>query len=173
MHKQTGFTLIEIAIVMVIIGLLLGGILKGQELFNSARIRNLISQQDGVKAAYFGFLDRFRTPPGDYGMATTHISGTTTNGNGNGQVQSVLVARSKTYRGVEHISRAGFINGAGYAAFLGPRVRADQCLRTLLHSVDLDNLWHRRWAMPQHQNWHRFPRKSWPKSTARSTTAIR
>ena len=60
MEKQTGFTLIEIAIVLVIIGLLLGGVLKGQELITSARVRNIVSQQDGVKAAYFGFLDRYR-----------------------------------------------------------------------------------------------------------------
>ncbi|HVS27365.1 MAG TPA: prepilin-type N-terminal cleavage/methylation domain-containing protein, partial [Burkholderiales bacterium] len=50
MRKQSGFTLIEIAIVLVIIGLLLGGVLKGQELITSARVRNLISQQDGIKA---------------------------------------------------------------------------------------------------------------------------
>ena len=54
MNKQRGFTLIEIAIVLVIIGLLLGGVLKGQELITGARVRNLIGQQDGVKAAYFG-----------------------------------------------------------------------------------------------------------------------
>ena len=51
---QGGFTLIEIAIVLVIIGLLLGGVLKGQELITSARVRNLIAQQDGIKAAFFG-----------------------------------------------------------------------------------------------------------------------
>ena len=44
-QKQTGFTLIEIAIVLVIIGLLLGGVLKGQELITSARVRNIITQQ--------------------------------------------------------------------------------------------------------------------------------
>lgn len=54
-NHQRGFTLIEIAIVLVIIGLLLGGVLKGQELVTSARVRNLISAQDGVKAAFFGF----------------------------------------------------------------------------------------------------------------------
>src|ERR1700752_3599912 len=78
MRKQTGFTLIEIAIVLVIIGLLLGGVLKGQELITSARVRNLISQQDGIKAAYFGFLDRFRALPGDYTQASTNISCTPT-----------------------------------------------------------------------------------------------
>ena len=64
MRKQTGFTLIEIAIVLVIVGLLLGGVLKGQELIQSARTRNLISVQDGIKAAFFGFQDRFRAYPG-------------------------------------------------------------------------------------------------------------
>jgi len=65
MKKQHGFTLIEIAIVLVIIGLLLGGVLKGQELITSARVRNIISQQDGVKAAFFGFVQRQRA---DYGQ---------------------------------------------------------------------------------------------------------
>src|SRR5262245_51071879 len=96
--QQTGFTLIEIAIVLVIIGLLLGGVLKGQELITSARVRNMISQQDGIKAAYFGFLDRYRALPGDYTAATTNINGISTasgcggatngNGNGNGRIES-------------------------------------------------------------------------------------
>ena len=65
MQKQRGFTLVEIAIVLVIIGLLLGGILRGQELIQGARVLNLIDQQNGVRAAYFGFQDRFRAIPGD------------------------------------------------------------------------------------------------------------
>src|SRR4030095_7269589 len=73
-RRNNGFTLIEIAIVLVIIGLLLGGVLKGQELITGARVRNLASQQDGVKAAYFGFLDRYRALPGDYIAASTNIS---------------------------------------------------------------------------------------------------
>ncbi len=62
---QQGFTLVEIAIVLVIIGLLLGAILRGQELIQNARVRNVIDQQNGIKAAYFGFLDRYRALPGD------------------------------------------------------------------------------------------------------------
>jgi len=118
MRKQNGFTLIEIAIVLVIIGLLLGGVLKGQELITSARVRNLISQQDGVKAAYFGFLDRFRALPGDYGLATTNIANTTANGNANGQIEFAGAAcaapcQSEEYIVVwEHLSRAGFVNGS-------------------------------------------------------------
>ena len=108
MRTQRGFTLIEIAIVLVIIGLLLGGVLKGQELIQSARVRNLIAQQDGVKAAYFGFLDRYRALPGDYSAATTNIPGCSScqNGDNNGQIAS--------YEAIfawEHLSKAGFITG--------------------------------------------------------------
>jgi len=118
MRKQGGFTLIEIAIVLVIIGLLLGGVLKGQELITSARVRNLISQQDGIKAAYFGFLDRFRALPGDYTQASINISCTPacTNGNGNGQIQTAAAggagAIDEHIAVWEHLSKAGFVNGS-------------------------------------------------------------
>ncbi len=114
MRKQSGFTLIEIAIVLVIIGLLLGGVLKGQELIQSARVRNLISQQDGVKAAYFGFLDRFRALPGDYSKATTTIAGTTVDGDNNGQITASGsgTAVHEEIAAWEHLSHAGFINGS-------------------------------------------------------------
>lgn len=114
--KQTGFTLIEIAIVLVIIGLLLGGVLKGQELITSARVRNIVSQQDGVKAAYFGFLDRFRALPGDYDQAFTNIANISAaacnggNGNGNGRIEAG--AGNETVLAWEHLSKGGFINGS-------------------------------------------------------------
>jgi prepilin-type N-terminal cleavage/methylation domain-containing protein len=116
-RRERGFTLIEIAIVLVIIGLLLGGVLKGQELITSARVRNLIAQQDGVKAAYFGFLDRYRSLPGDYSAATTNIAGTTQNGDGNGQITNVSTGTQEGILVWEHLSRAGFIHGSyTYAA---------------------------------------------------------
>ena len=109
--KLNGFTLVEIAIVLVIIGLLLGGILKGYELMANARVRELISQQEGIKVAFLAFEGRFRAMPGDYARATTYIAGSTQNGNGNGQIEdsstpieSILVW--------EHLSRAGFLTGA-------------------------------------------------------------
>ena len=117
LRKQAGFTLIEIAIVLVIIGLLLGGVLKGQELITSARVRNLISQQDGIKAAYFGFLDRFRSLPGDYSLASQNIANVlaAANGNGNGQITIIGVAGATIDEHVavwDHLSHAGFINGS-------------------------------------------------------------
>jgi prepilin-type N-terminal cleavage/methylation domain-containing protein len=121
--RESGFTLIEIAIVLVIIGLLLGGVLKGQELITGARVRNLIQQQDGIKAAYFGFLDRYRALPGDYASATTTISGATANGNANGQIELANTATTVVKEAVlawEHLSKAGFINGSYVYDSTGP-----------------------------------------------------
>lgn len=111
-----GFTLIEIAIVLVIIGLLLGGVLKGQELITGARVRNLISQQDGVKAAFFGFQDRYRALPGDYASADTNINCTPAcaKGNGNGRIESSAtggVTHEETLVW-SHLTAAGFMNGS-------------------------------------------------------------
>ena len=110
--RQRGFTLIEIAIVLVIIGLLLGGVLKGQELITSARVRNLISQQDGIKAAYYGFQDRYRALPGDYAAAASNLGGggTITAGNGNGQIDDASTVES--ILAWDHLTRAGFLNGS-------------------------------------------------------------
>ena len=67
---QSGFTLVEIAIVLVIIGLLLGGVLKGQELIENAKIKNLKNDYQGIAAAYYGYQDRYNQIPGDDSRAT-------------------------------------------------------------------------------------------------------
>lgn len=64
-NAQRGFTLVEIAIVMVIIGLLLGGALKGQEMIENAKVKNLIKFHNEVKAAYYSYQDIYRAYPGD------------------------------------------------------------------------------------------------------------
>jgi prepilin-type N-terminal cleavage/methylation domain-containing protein len=114
-NSAKGFTLIEIAIVLVIIGLLLGGVLKGQELITGARVRNLIAQQDGIKAAFFGFQDRFRALPGDYSGAgaSLNCSGGCPGGNGNGRIEDTG-AREDIFVWT-HLTAAGFLNGS-YAA---------------------------------------------------------
>ena len=73
--KQGGFTLVEIAIVLVIIGLLLGGILKGQELINNAKVRSVADRQNSLKAAWFGFIDRYNFIPGDSRRAVQLVPG--------------------------------------------------------------------------------------------------
>lgn len=118
MNKQSGFTLVEIAIVLVVIGLLLGGILKGQQLINSARVRNMADQNSGVQAAYFGFIDRFRQIPGDMlpadactaigSLVDPNCGGTPTiGGDRNGRVDQWEEAGAVW----AHLSAAGFLNG--------------------------------------------------------------
>lgn len=75
MNKQTGFTLIELAIVLVIIGLLLGGVLRGQELINSARVKSLTRDFQNTQVYLYGYQDRFRAVPGDDGNAAGHLPG--------------------------------------------------------------------------------------------------
>jgi prepilin-type N-terminal cleavage/methylation domain-containing protein len=75
--KQAGFTLIEIAIVLVIIGLLLGGVLKGQELINSAKVKNLATDFKNIPVYIYGYQDKFRALPGDDAAAASHVTGAT------------------------------------------------------------------------------------------------
>ena len=135
-RKQHGFTLVEIAIVLVIIGLLLGGILKGQELITSARVRNLITQIDGVKTAFYGFQDRYRALPGDFSQADTQIPGEnppnpTVDGNGNAIIEGANTPSSAVGGATpnskeatlvwDHLSHSGFINGTySYASGATP-----------------------------------------------------
>src|SRR2546423_8383967 len=88
--RLQGFTLVEIAIVLVIIGLLLGGILKGQEMITQAKIKNVIADFSGVSAAYHGYQDRYRAIPGDDPNAATRWAAMTNPapvaGDGNGIV---------------------------------------------------------------------------------------
>ncbi len=107
-RRSQGFTLIEIAIVLVIIGLLLGGILRAAELITSARVRALISQQDSIKTAYYGFDERFRALPGDYSRATLTIRGATQNGNGNGMIENSTVP-NESILAWEHLTQSGFL----------------------------------------------------------------
>jgi len=104
---QAGFTLVEIAIVLVIIGLLLGGVLKGQELISSAKVRSLNDKVSGFTAAWYGFNDRYRGVPGDYNAADSTILATLDNGGGDGLVNS-SPERGQVWA---HLQAAGLISG--------------------------------------------------------------
>jgi len=115
--QQSGFTLVEIAIVLVIIGLLLGGILKGQEMITQAKIKNVVADFSGISAAYYGYQDRYRAIPGDDKDAATRWSGATAGG-GNGQIAGKYNSQTDTDESRmwwDHLRRAGFVAGNGFA----------------------------------------------------------
>ncbi len=123
-RKQAGFTLVEIAIVLVIIGLLLGGILKGQELINSARVRNMADQNSGIQAAYFGFIDRYRQVPGDWVAAGTGGAAqaigdatVTLGGDGNGRLDNNTAEAAGVF---SQLAKSNFLGGGFTPAAADP-----------------------------------------------------
>ncbi len=129
---QAGFTLVEIAIVLVIIGLLLGGILKGQEMITQAKIKNVINDFNGLTAAMNSYQDRYRALPGDDINAAGRWAGAF-GGDGNGQFNTGLTA--EVYNNVPatapaagtpevnkfwwHLRLAGFVPGPTDPAAIG------------------------------------------------------
>jgi prepilin-type N-terminal cleavage/methylation domain-containing protein len=112
--KQSGFTLVEIAIVLVIVGLLLGGVLKGQSMIENAKIKSLVSHAKALSSAIYLYQDKYKALPGDDPRATTNLPGASggcvagdlANGNGNGQV-----AGTEYYDAAQHLACAGLITG--------------------------------------------------------------
>jgi prepilin-type N-terminal cleavage/methylation domain-containing protein len=115
--QQSGFTLVEIAIVLVIIGLLLGGILKGQELINSAKVKNVANDFRTIQTYVYGFQDKYRALPGDDVAATTHLTGTSPTpaaGNGNGIIEGSwadCTAAAESMKFWQHVRMASLAPG--------------------------------------------------------------
>ncbi len=116
-RAQTGFTLVELAIVLVIIGLLLGGVLKGQQMIQNAKYKNFRQQIDAYRAAVYSFQDRYGALPGDMADASTRLhapSGVTIkNGNGDGVIQGGYCDRNNEESCLvwQHLILAGLISG--------------------------------------------------------------
>lgn len=103
--KVKGFTLIELSVVIVIIGLIVAGIVAGQALVNQAKLRQVISEINGFKLALNSFKLQYDALPGDMNNAQDYWGSTVDNGNGNGNVDT-----SEKYDAWEHLSEAELID---------------------------------------------------------------
>jgi len=116
-HAIKGFTLVELSIVLVIIGLIAAGTMTGQTLINQAKIRATLADIDKYRVAYDVFVSQYGFPPGDLPNATSYWSGAT-NGNGTKIIDSSACnLDSELYVAWRHLSLAGLISGSYTGAY--------------------------------------------------------
>ena len=90
-HTQAGFTLAELTIVTVLVGLFVGGVLAGRSVVVQARIKLAVGEFNGIHAAHLHYQDRYAALPGDDPRATTRWPARSKDGSGDGRL-------SGTYR---------------------------------------------------------------------------
>jgi prepilin-type N-terminal cleavage/methylation domain-containing protein len=121
-RTQKGFTLIEIAIVLIIIGLLLGGVMKGQELINGAKAKAMAGDFRNVPIFIYSYQDKFRALPGDDPAAQMHLGAAATQvatvaaggGAGNGRLDGFwdsVSAADESFVVWQHVRLAGLAPG--------------------------------------------------------------
>lgn len=112
---KNGFSLVELAIVLVIIGLITGGILTGQDLIRASEMNSAVAEVNKIKVATNTFKLKYNKLPGDLNNATSYWpSATTANGNGSGQIDSALISGTFYESSLfpQHLSLAGLIPGS-------------------------------------------------------------
>lgn len=132
------FTLVELAIVLTIVGLLAGGIIAAQSLIRSSGVRSLISQLESYRSATNSFKTQYQANPGDMRNATAFWgaadggdglgtdctdlasdgTGTTCNGDGDGKIEfgsyspESIAKTYESFRAWQHLSNAGMVEGS-------------------------------------------------------------
>lgn len=112
--SDAGYTLVELAVALVVIGLLIGGTLKGIELIDSARLKSVLSQVNEYRVATTLFLDRYDALPGDYHLASQTVHKDLKNGPNSGILTGDgLAHNSPSLHFWTHLAAAGFISKPG------------------------------------------------------------
>lgn len=123
--QRSGFSLIELSIVLVILGLLTGGILSGQSLIRAAELRSITEEYSRYVASVRTYRDKYFSIPGDMSNATSFwgTSGTcpgqtataesaTCNGDGDGRLETNSASANENFRFWQHLANAGLVEGA-------------------------------------------------------------
>ena len=157
---QAGFSLVELSIVLVILGLVIGGVLTGKSLIRAAELRGVTTDYQRFVAATQIFNEKYQALPGDITNATefwgtaaacpgTHLQPSTDartcNGNGNGMVFGETPSSNESYRFWQHLANAGLISGT-YSGVTGGAVNANTSIAANSPSGKASNqlwfVWH-------------------------------
>jgi prepilin-type N-terminal cleavage/methylation domain-containing protein len=123
LQEDRGYSLVELSIVLMIIGIIIGGILKGQELLENARLKSILTQVNEYRMATTIFMDKYDALPGDFDGARDHIHPALKNGNNNGIIQGAgLASGTHDHEALSfwaHLAAANLIASPGQAPASG------------------------------------------------------
>ena len=116
LQPQRGFTLVELSIVLVIIGLIIGGVLTGQQIIQNARVTNAINSVQSYQAQFQTYAQNYGLMPGDDSSAPSRFPNSSLTksdiGNGNGVI-ATSNADSITTPANEHLLVWAHMRAAG------------------------------------------------------------
>jgi prepilin-type N-terminal cleavage/methylation domain-containing protein len=116
--KKSGFTLLELSIVLVIIGLVVGGVMAGTELIAQSKLQKISTEFRQIETAIYGFRNKYNALPGDMANAKSYwpdnsqyAGFVTLNGNGDGTLSEVNTQFEK-FPAWQHLALGGFLSGS-------------------------------------------------------------
>lgn len=110
--KARGFTLVELSIVIVIIGLIVSGVVAGNKLVHQAKLKSVISESRKFELAINSFQLEYNALPGDMNNAQSYWGLTVSNGDGDGYIGDHQISSPEQIAAFEHLSRASLIEGS-------------------------------------------------------------
>ncbi len=119
MNNNKGFTLVEIAVVLVIIGILLTGILKGNSIIRTVQVNDAVTIAEDIRAATAIFKDRYHYLPGDLPYTAGEIPNVTAGGDGNGAISVAESVNVFGAGGQNHLFNAGLIKSTTVNTWFG------------------------------------------------------
>jgi prepilin-type N-terminal cleavage/methylation domain-containing protein len=132
-NKESGFTLVELSLVILIIGLLISSIFAGQSLIRNAQLKAVMSEIRSIETAINSFRDRHGSLPGDFDKADNNFQcpgpnalvPAGCNGDNNGNIDYISTTGYEPARVWQHLALANIISGN----FLGG-VTVDDMMRS-------------------------------------------